>query len=165
MTALHVTFAVAAATLPVLGMMHATAAGPSPLLINESPSVPRGLYARTSEAPSAGRIVAVTPPRPARAYLGRLGAAPGAQLLKRVVATAGEPVCAGEDGLAWPRGRVTALPRDRAGRELPRWRGCRRLTARELLVVGDTAASFDSRYFGPIDRAEVRGVYREVWRW
>jgi len=165
MTARPLILAVAAATVPVLGVMHAAAAGPSLLLINESASVPRGIYLRSPHATAVGRIVAVTPPPDARAYLGRLGAPADAQLLKRVAAIGGEPVCARDGCLAWPRGAVTTLPQDHAGRRLPHWRGCRRLSPNELLVVGDTAASFDSRYFGPIDRADVRGVYREIWRW
>jgi len=165
MTALHLPPSAAAATLAILGMMHSAAAGSSPLLINESSSVPRGMYLRTSDPVAVSRVVVVSPPPNARAYLSELGAPPDAQLLKRVAAVGGELVCIRDGRLAWPRGAVRALSRDRAGRRLPVWRGCRRLAAEELLVVGDTAASFDSRYFGPIDRAEVRGVYREVWRW
>lgn len=165
MTALHVSLAVVGTALPVLGILHAVAGGPSPLLINESPSVPRGIYVRTTHEVAVGRLVVLTPPAQAKVYLGRLGAPPGAQLLKRVAATGGEPACARKGRLVWPRGAVATLPRDRAGRDLPRWRGCRRLAADELLVVGDTAASFDSRYFGPIRRADVRAVYREAWRW
>jgi len=35
----------------------------------------------------------------------------------------------------------------------------------ELFVLGDTPGSFDSRYFGPIRRAQVEGVYRETLTW
>lgn len=56
-------------------------------------------------------------------------------------------------------------PRDRRGASLPAWRGCRTLAADELLLLGDTATSFDGRYFGPVRRAEVEGIYREVLQW
>ncbi|MFW2345454.1 MAG: S26 family signal peptidase [Brevundimonas mediterranea] len=48
---------------------------------------------------------------------------------------------------------------------MPQWSDCRRLAADEVFLVGDTAGSFDSRYFGPVRTAEVIGVYREVLTW
>jgi type IV secretory pathway protease TraF len=152
--------------VPALAGLAALAkAAPPPWLVNETPSVPRGLYLRTSAAPAHGRVVAVTPPAAARSYLATLGAPPGATLLKRVAAGPGEVVCRLGDMMTWPRDARVAQPRDRRGEPLPGWTGCRRLGADELLVVGDTAASFDSRYFGPVRSAEIQGVYREIWRW
>lgn len=143
------------------------AAGPphAGLLVNESASVPRGLYRRTAEPIAPGRLVAVVPPPAARAYLATLGAGPHARLLKRVVASSGDVVCARDGELAWPGGRARARTVDRQGRALPVWRGCRRLDPGEVLVAGDTSTSFDSRYFGPVRTTEIEGVYREVWRW
>jgi conjugative transfer signal peptidase TraF len=138
---------------------------PAPMLINESRSLPRGLYLRTADPVDAGEIVALSPPAEAWPYLRGLGAGPKARLLKRVAATRGEMVCARDGNLRWPRGAVAALARDRHGATLPQWRGCRRLEWDELLVVGDTPASFDSRYFGPVRSAAVLGVYKEVLRW
>ena len=49
---------------------------------------------------------------------------------------------------------------------LPRWQGCRRLGADELfLIATDSAASFDSRYFGPVTRDRVIGRALPVWTW
>lgn len=149
----------------LLGLAAASAARPAPLLINESHSLARGLYVRTGAAPAAGRIVAFRPPPAAQRYLHTLGAGPNARLLKRVAASGGEHVCAGPTRLVWPRGAVTRLTRDRRGARLPAWVGCRRLAADELLVLGDTPTSFDSRYFGPVRAAAVEGVYREALRW
>jgi conjugative transfer signal peptidase TraF len=142
-----------------------TRAQPAPWLVNETPSLPRGVYRLTAAPVSRGAIVAVTPPTTARRYLHDLGAPEGARLLKRVAALRGDTVCRRGQQLAWPRGVVTALRRDRLGRALPQWRGCRPLRADELLVLGDTPNSFDSRYFGPVRTAEIDGAYREVWRW
>lgn len=153
----------AVTALALMGVVAATA--PAPLLVNESASVPRGLYRRTAESVAAGRIVAVVPPPGARAYLASLGAGPDARLLKRVVASSGDLVCGRDGELAWPGGRVRARSKDRRGRPLPTWRGCRRLNRDEVLVAGDTPTSFDSRYFGPVRTSEVDGVYREIWRW
>lgn len=153
------------AILGAVGLVVLAKAAPDPWLVNESASLPRGLYLRTSAAPAAGRIVAVTPPPAARSYLAALGARPDAKLLKRIAATSGEVVCRQGPAMAWPRGVRLAKGRDRHGRPLPVWAGCRRLAAGEVLVVGDTAASFDSRYFGPVPSGAIVGVYREIWRW
>jgi type IV secretory pathway protease TraF len=152
----------AVATVAGAGLLSGRA---PPLLINESASVPRGVYLRTDLPIAAGRLVTLTPPPPARAYLATLGAGPEARLLKRVAATEGDVACSGGGRLTWRRGQAVALTTDRRGTRLPVWRGCRRLACGEVLVIGDTATSFDSRYFGPVRSSEIRGVYREVWRW
>jgi type IV secretory pathway protease TraF len=144
------------------GLQRAT---PAPWLINETPSLPRGLYVRSLAPPAPGGVVAVRPPAAVRPYLASLGAPAEARLLKRVAAGPGETICREGRWLTWPRGEVIALDHDRRGRALAAWRGCRRLGAEELLVVGDSAASFDSRYFGPVRLGAVEGVYKEAWRW
>lgn len=138
---------------------------PAPWVINETPSVPPGLYRRIARAPEVGRYVTVTPPPAAAAYLRTLGAPADARLLKRVAAGPSERVCTRPGVLAWPGGEVRTRARDRRGRPLLAWRGCRPLQADELLVLGESAASFDSRYFGPVRRSAVAGVYEEVWTW
>lgn len=155
-------FAVVAAASGPAGWPRAQ---PAPWLINETDSVPTGLYRRSVGEPRIGALVVVAPPANARAYLDALGAAETARLLKRVAAGPGEEVCREGMMVSWPRGVVAARPADRRGRHLPAWAGCRSLGEGEFLVVGDTATSFDGRYFGPISRASIQGVYREVWRW
>jgi type IV secretory pathway protease TraF len=154
----------AVAALASLGVIAHPAA---PLaLLNESPSLPKGLYLRSlDQTPRRGDIVALEPPPAARRYLASLGMPASVPLLKRVAAVGGEPVCRGGAELRWPGRAVAALPRDRRGSALPAWSGCRRLGADELLVVGDTPTSFDSRYFGPVRRASLTGVYWEAVRW
>jgi type IV secretory pathway protease TraF len=164
MTRVQVLSLIAAGLAPcaLAGLPRAT---PAPWLINETPSLPRGLYLRSPAPPAPGTVVAVAPPHAVRAYLESLGAPANARLLKRVAAGPGETVCREGGRLTWPRGGVVALDHDRRGRALPAWRGCRRLAADERLVLGDSAASFDSRYFGPVRLAAVEGVYKEAWRW
>lgn len=135
------------------------------LIINESASLPKGVYRLTREPPALGAIVAFQPSPEGRRYLARLGAGPDARLLKRVVATEGDLACRTRDRLTWSRGSALALAQDRRGRDLPQWQGCHRLGAREVLVLGDTPLSFDSRYLGPVRTDELLGAYREVWRW
>src|SRR3546814_5177245 len=51
-----------------------------------------------------------------------------------------------------------ALIRDRNGRSLPAWQGCRTLAAGELLLLNpDHPDSLDGRYFGPLPASTVPG--------
>ena len=136
-------------TLLVLAGLAAADPQPPLALINETLSAPRGLYIRSLGAePALGSWVTIAQPDAARAYLAGLGVEPDKPLLKRIAAVGGEPVCAGSGRLRTPR-RVVAAPRqDRRGVALPVWDGCRRLRADEVLLLGDTSTSFDSRYFG-----------------
>jgi conjugative transfer signal peptidase TraF len=136
------------------------------VLVNETPSLPTGLYLRVPDRrPSRGAIVAIAQPQSARAYLATLQMPPDVKLLKRVATTPGDEVCRQGDHVRWPGGDVRAFTRDRRGVALPAWRGCVLLARDQLLVLGDTATSFDSRYFGPVRRASVAGVYVEALRW
>lgn len=139
---------------------------PALALINESPSLPRGLYLREIGAPpGGGATVALAQPPAARAYLGPLGMPPDVLLIKRVAAVEGDLVCREAGGVRAPGRNVGVLDRDRRGEALPQWRGCRRLGAGELFVLGDTPGSFDSRYFGPVDVDDLDGVFREIVTW
>ncbi|MGH7027061.1 S26 family signal peptidase [Brevundimonas sp.] len=155
---------------PIAGVAFAAAMGigldePPPALVNESPSLPRGLYLRTGSAIERGAIVAIAQPVEVRPYLMRLGMPSDVLLLKRVAAVGGDPVCAGSGMVRMPGRQVRALAHDRQGAALPAWRACRRLARDEVFLLGDTTGSFDSRYFGPVRRGEAKGVYREVLTW
>lgn len=140
--------------------------GPAPLLVNESPSLPRGLYVRAAGAPTdRGAVVALRQPPEVRPYLARLGMPAEVRLIKRVAATGGDTVCSDGRWLIAPMRMVRIHARDRAGAALPAWRGCRRLGPDERLLLGDTPASLDSRYFGPVSRDRIEGVYRELLTW
>ena len=148
------------------GISLAADRAPALALINESPSLPLGLYARTgAREATRGDVVALAPPSSVRVYLRGLGMPSDMQLLKRVAAVGGERVCATAGTLTTPRREVPVMARDRRGAALPAWRDCRVLRADELFVLGDTPGSFDSRYFGPVRRAQVDGVYRETLTW
>ena len=45
----------------------------------------------------------------------------------------------------------------RTGEALPSWGGCRRLSASEVLLLGDTPDSYDGRYFGVTGAQDVIG--------
>ncbi len=148
------------------GISLAAEHAPALALINESPSLPLGVYTRTvTLEPARGDVVALAQPSSTRPYLGGLGMPSDVKLLKRVAAVGGDRVCAAAGMITTPRHEVPVLTRDRRGAALPAWRECRVLRADELFVLGDTPGSFDSRYFGPIRRAQVDGVYRETLTW
>lgn len=154
---------------PILGLVLLGGAmidGPALAIVNESPSLPRGLYLRNDPAaPERGAIVTVPQPPSVRAYLARLGMPADVRLIKRVAATAGDAVCSDGRWLLAPGRMVEVRGKDRIGAELPVWRGCRRLGADERFLLGDTPTSLDSRYFGPVRTAQIEGVYRETLTW
>lgn len=137
------------------------------VLLNTSPSEPVGLYRRVAAEPAPGALIAFRPPLAAMSYL-RL-AQPGrarGSILKGVAAGEGALACA--DVVLSVDGRAlgAVADRDRGGRTLPRWRGCKRLEAGEYLVFsGRIPNSFDSRYYGAVRRSEILGVYAPVWTW
>jgi len=135
-------------------------------LINESPSLPRGIYLRRPDSQlMVGAVVATPQSAIARAYLGALGMPGDVLLIKRVAAGPGDAVCRIGDRIRIPRRSVAVPIRDRRGAILPTWSGCRRLGAGEVFLLGDTPTSFDSRYFGPVAIADIEGVYREFVTW
>lgn len=155
-----------AAAVACAGLLAAVCDLPRLVLINETPSLPRGLYLRRfGKTAERGVVVAAPQPAGARIYLRQLGAPPNGLLLKRVAAVAGDPVCRRGDRLVLAGTTAPILVRDRRGVALPSWSGCRDLAPGEVFLLGDTEASFDSRYFGPVQRSQLQGVYREAVTW
>ena len=147
------------------------------VVINTTTSLPLGLY-RAIEAPVArGAYVKFCPPPSAlfdeaarRGYL-HAGFCPGGYgpLLKRVLAVPGDRVQVAGDGVRID-GRVVPLSApmwaDGGGRTLPRYVQDRVLNASELMLMSDVSpVSFDARYFGPVDRAQVQTVIEPLFTW
>jgi conjugative transfer signal peptidase TraF len=146
--------------------------------LNRSPSLPRGLYLQIPHAwqaspPARGDLVLACAPPPAaelarrRGYLGdgpcAAGTAGGAQPLgKLVLAVGGDDIALDEAGLS-VNGRPVAgsrpLARDTLGRSIAHQPfGHRRLGPGQLwLFAPYHPRSYDSRYFGPVAAAAVRG--------
>jgi len=115
---------------------------------------------------SAGSIILTRVPPDAAALAAQRGYLPThIPLLKRVGAVAPQHVCI-VNGLVHIDGVSVAavLPADRLGRALPVWPQCRRLQFGELFLLSTThPASFDSRYFGPVNASAVIGIAHPVW--
>ena len=145
-----------------LSMLGASGAHSSPRLVfNASESVPRGWYVIAEvERPHVGDYVVVQLPKAVRAFAAERGYLPASvPVIKPVIATGGQRVCV-DHGSVYIDGAVVAdtLGRDGRDRPLPAWRMCRALDKDEIfLLATDSPASFDSRYFGPIDRSFVLG--------
>lgn len=114
---------------------------------------------------SVGSIVLTTLPPDVAALAAQRGYLPvRVPLLKRVGAVAPQEVCIA-GGIVRIDGVPSAavLPADRWGRLLPSWQQCRQLRPGELFLFSATnPASFDSRYFGPINASAVIGVAHPV---
>lgn len=131
------------------------------VLFNHSPSVPVGFYVRESGDPERGMFVTVR----ARDVAPIEAAAhqyddEGDRFIKRLAAVAGQHVCSNGRVLRVDGVPVATVP-NRAG--VPQaWVGCRRLAASEILLLGDSADSFDGRYWGPIRSDLIEGVWRPL---
>lgn len=146
----------------------AACAVPSPRVIyNASDSVPVGWYRiRSATALQVGSIVLVRLPAVPSALAAQRGYLPiGVPLLKRIGAMAPQRVCVSDRSVRIDGVSVAAtLSIDGAGRPLLAWPQCRRLRAGELFLLSMTnPASFDSRYFGPVQLSSVIGEAQPIW--
>ena len=154
--------------LAVIGIAAASAVDwPTKLVWNATASAPIGFYTvEPADALDVLELVAVMPPEPLerfmveRGYVGR-----GVPLLKRVLGVAGQRVCRLRstimvDGIEMGE----ALDRDRIGRDLPVWQGCRTIGDGEIFLMNwEIRDSLDGRYFGPIPADSVIGRALPLW--
>lgn len=140
---------------------------PTKLIWNATASAPIGFYTvQPAERIEVPELVAVMLPEPLtrfmveRGYIGR-----GVPLLKRVGGLSGQRVCrTGRtitvDGIEMSE----ALERDRLGRDLPVWQGCRVIGDGEIFLLNwEVRDSLDGRYFGPIPASSVIGRALPLW--
>ena len=136
------------------------------LLWNASPSAPLGLYAVTPDAPieRGDMVIARVPERYRMLAANRHYLPLNVPLVKRVAAASGDEVCA-IGGEIFVEGRPVAARRtaDRLGRLMPWWSGCVRLRGRQLFLLTASPDSFDGRYFGVTEAADVVGKARLLW--
>jgi len=153
--------------LSALGIGLALLGMTRPMLVwNASASAPIGLYIVAPIQAQAGDLTLIAPPDWVQSFAAQRGYLPAhVPLVKRIVAQADDHVCA-VGGWVLINGRPLAKPleRDSQGRSLPRWNGCRRLTADEVfLLMTNVPDSFDSRYFGPVKTSSIIGRLEPLW--
>ncbi|HKW83967.1 MAG TPA: S26 family signal peptidase [Burkholderiaceae bacterium] len=142
---------------------------PISIVYNASDSVPRGWY-RVSSIESAGSlhvgsIVLARLPADAAMLAAQRGYLHGGiPILKTIGATPSQFVCVRERVVRIDGATVaTVRARDGAFRPLPSWAQCRPLEHDELFLLSRTnPASFDSRYFGPIQTSDVLGIAQRL---
>ncbi len=160
-------FLVCLGLAPVAVLAAARALVGKPLfLFNPSPSEPRGLYRLSSDPPVPGHLIAFKVPAAGRNYAeARLTYVARGAILKEIAAGPGSMVCE-EAGQVSIDGRLRAkvASADHEGVALPHWSGCRRLASDQFFVLSNRIPnSFDSRYYGPVSRADMLGVYQPLW--
>jgi conjugative transfer signal peptidase TraF len=143
-------------------------APPAPRLVwNATRSAPTGLYfVAAGRAPRRGDMVVAHLPSGAARLAASRGYLPlHVPVVKRAAAAQGDRVCAlGSTVFINGEPAAKRLPRDPQGRPLPAWRGCARLSPRQVfLLMRGVPDSFDGRYFGVSDRRDVIGVAELIW--
>ena len=147
------------ATLGVAALALPVAAGSAQFVWNATASAPAGLYRIDRERWRLGDRVAVLPADTLAAELDRRGVLPrGKLLIKRVVAVGGDSVCR-RDGTVLVNDEILAQAKsnDSTGEPLPSWQGCTSLNEGQVFLLGDTAGSYDGRYFGVTRASEIIG--------
>lgn len=158
---------IAAVGITTLVVLASAALPPTPRLVwNASASAPIGLYwVRPGADLEPGDMVVAQLPQAVRQMAARRRYLPlNVPLVKRVVAVAGDEVCAlGKDIFLNGRRIADRRDTDALGRPMPTWSGCLRLRGRQLFLMMDAPASFDGRYFGVTGGVDVVGKARLLW--
>ncbi|TGS10349.1 S26 family signal peptidase [Mesorhizobium sp. M2E.F.Ca.ET.209.01.1.1] len=140
---------------------------PPLLLWNASASAPIGFYAISEMAvPTTGALAVIDPPKTVGLFAAGRGYLPlGVPMLKHIEALPGQEVCR-LGRLIAVNGRALgiALERDRKGRALPDWQGCRIVAGDEVFVMNrQVQDSLDGRYFGPFPATSIVGRALPLW--
>lgn len=146
--------------------------------INTTKSIPVGLYWTSSKPIDKGAYVLFCPPQVGvfseakeRGYIGS-GFCPGeyGYMMKRILAAKNDEVSIADEGV---RVNGELLPfsvpikADKSGRPLIRYQSARfTLDTFEVLLMSDVSStSFDARYFGPVNRSQIKTVISPVLTW
>ncbi len=166
MTGRTATLSAMAMAIAIIGIT----AGPGTALRfvwNVSGSARTGLYrVRPLLHPIVATLVVTYPPEPLATWLAEGRYLPrGLPLLKPILALGGQTVCRiGPVITVDGRDAGAAQERDRSGRPLPVWHGCRVIGDGEVFLMNpDEPASLDGRYFGPIPVSAIVGRAEPLW--
>ena len=152
---------IAASSSTIAIAVSSIASMPLKLVWNMSASTPVGLYAiGPVEHLSIGDRVVVDVPGSLATFMSTRGYLPvGVPMIKPVAAIAGQRICrTGRSISIDGRDVAEALDRDRWGRALPSWQGCRVIAAGEVFLMNPAVRdSLDGRYFGVIPARAIIG--------
>jgi len=146
--------------------------------VNTTKSIPVGLYRTSSSAIKKGAYVMFCPTPSGvfdearkRRYIAG-GSCPGGYgyMMKKVLAAQADTVDVTDDGVRVNSELVplsAPLKADKAGRPLARYQASSfELGNSEVLLMShESRTSFDSRYFGPINSAQIKAVIEPVFVW
>ena len=140
------------------------------IVINTSPSVKSGLYLRSTATPVVGQIIDFRIPQAARNYIQSRTGQNGEDwyILKPIVAGPGDRIDTTGQWLLINGRQIAPMPptNDTGGRSLPVWRENRVLGPDEFFVFSNRIPnSFDSRCYGPIERAQIDSVREALLTW
>jgi type IV secretory pathway protease TraF len=151
--AFHIFILAFAAFLAVSYSLYAVHGPFSPFYVNLSNSMPRGIYVRTALRVHPGSFV-IIPSSSVRLF----GEHPPKYLLKAVLSYHGELVTINRAGLFLDDKLIALRVIDRG----IDYRGV--LCPDQALLIGQSAMSFDSRYFGPVKITDLTDV-RPLLTW
>ena len=143
--------------------------------VNSTMSLPLGLYWTVNAPPRRGALVMFCPPKSpvfdeakTRGYIDA-GFCPGGyrQMIKKIVAAKGDHVTVSDKGV-FVNGQLLENSKpcaeDPGDRPMPHYRADCTLEDNQVLLMSDyNPLSFDGRYFGPINQAQIRSVLRPVF--
>ena len=161
------TMILGAVLLALSGLAFAGFAEHRPVLFyNPTDSAPIGFWLLDDDAePALGDwVMAEIPERFRDFVLARRYVPDGVPLLKRVVAMAGDHVCARGNSIFVNGIAMANIPtRDSLHRVLQGWRGCQVLQAHQFMLLNAHPISLDSRLFGPILSTDIMGVAHPIF--
>lgn len=132
---------------------------PTKVIYNGSHSAPIGFYWIDQQPINHGDYVLTHVPNRIRNLIEkRRYLPPDVPLIKRVAGVEGDTTCRCDLEIII-EGVTVAVARntDNLGRTLPDWQGCQTMTASYVFLLQDHHLSFDSRYFGPVNRSLIVG--------
>ena len=146
------------------------------LRLNLTGSLPVGLYVASRGAPARGALVLTCVPQRVAAFAKERGYMPHGEecpggvvpIGKPVLAVGGDTVTVTPTGILVNRAPVPnsrPLATDRRGRPLPQLPAGRYIVRPGTVWILSSYSrfSFDSRYFGAVATAQVRGRLRRLW--
>src|SRR5699024_647712 len=129
--------------------------------INYTDSIPKGLYFIQEKVPGEGEYTLIKKDSILQYAINRGYIAQGSYIGKKIVGTSGDTVVVSESGV-FINGlkQPVSQPKQfgRKNRTMPNGFGTYILSSNEVLILGETSSSFDSRYFGPVGRKFLKGT-------